>query len=78
MNAAAQLARIAAVRPPAPPPPTYRVEIYQLAREWDYWTWSCRVGVVEKESEKWQVRERKPAPHDELTCDVHGPGACPA
>jgi hypothetical protein len=44
------------------------VAIYQLAREWDFWTWLCDPCLEERMGQRWQVRERREPPHP-LTCD---------
>jgi hypothetical protein len=50
------------------------VRIYQLAREWDYWTWLCPGALARKMAAGWQVREAKDPPEVNgtaivLTCD---------
>lgn len=61
----AQLARIAAVKP------ANRVQIVQVAREFDWWAWLCDECVELWKARGWQVRLAKDPPHP-LRCDQCG------
>lgn len=66
MTAAAQLDRIATVL--GDDRPRLTVRIYQLAREWDFWTWLCPDCLEKRKAAGWQKREDKDPPHA-LKCD---------
>lgn len=44
------------------------VRIFQLGREWDYWTWLCHKCLKARKALGWQVRERRVVDWP-LTCD---------
>ena len=64
MNTAAQLARIAAVRPDVGD-----VAIVLLDRGCGVWQWLCADCLVRKISEGWVVKERREPPH-KLDCET--------
>lgn len=61
----AQLARIAAARPPAP---EQRVKIYKLHHGVDVWIWLCAKHLKERLSKGWALLETHRHPFDS-TCD---------
>ena len=51
--------------------PAAAVRIYQLRREFDYWTWLCAAARAARVKLGWQVGENHAPPFGDLTCDDH-------
>ncbi len=71
---AAQLARIANLRPP---PPEFKVRIYQFDGPWPWWRWLCvdckerMLTETARGLRLWTVKQDNPAPHS-LRCEGCG------
>lgn len=65
---ARQLERIAKVRPPGP---RFKVGIAQIDRGFSIWIWLCKACLSLRQAAKWELKDKKAAPHS-LPCQDCG------